>query len=193
MMGPIAANDPKPVILLVPTDEDARGIAVDEVEPSSRPRLPCTGSLRRAATTVAIPLTRKALAGAASIKILSARAPRKLRRDRRTLLIDEADAMEVTTEGASISIPKSAPLRRPAGRSLLGRHPRKKASASSSGSIPSQISECTKPQLRHANSGAKQALDRREWSLACNAAEIGNHRGYRVNALDSLLANATWP
>ena len=32
-IGAVAANDPSPIILLVPTDEDARGIAVDEVEP----------------------------------------------------------------------------------------------------------------------------------------------------------------
>src|SRR3954468_13101855 len=32
-IGAVAVNGPSPIILLVPTDEDARGIAVDEVEP----------------------------------------------------------------------------------------------------------------------------------------------------------------
>src|SRR3954454_11608717 len=101
----VLANDPSPIILLVPTDEDARGIAVDEVEPIFEATPALHGLIKKGRNDGRNTLTRKALLGGASIKILSARAPRKLRRhDCRILLIDEADAMEITTEGDPISI-----------------------------------------------------------------------------------------
>ena len=119
MMGAIAANDPSPIILLVPTDEDARGIAVDEVEPIFEATPALDGLIRKGRNDGRNTLTRKALAGGASIKILSARAPRKLRRhDCRILLIDEADAMEVTTEGDPISIAEKRTLAQ-AGRKII--------------------------------------------------------------------------
>jgi phage terminase large subunit GpA-like protein len=119
MMGSIAANDPAPIILLVPTDEDARGIAVDEVEPIFEATPALHGLIKKGRNDGRNTLTRKALAGGASIKILSARAPRKLRRhDCRILLIDEADAMEITTEGDPVSIAEKRTMAQ-AGRKIV--------------------------------------------------------------------------
>src|SRR3954453_10696536 len=118
-IGAVAANDPSPIILLVPTDEDARGIAVDEVEPIFDATPALQGLLKKSRNDGRNTLTRKALVGGASIKILSARAPRKLRRhDCRVLLIDEADAMEFTTEGDPISIAQKRTLAQ-AGRKIV--------------------------------------------------------------------------
>jgi phage terminase large subunit GpA-like protein len=106
-IGSAAANNPCPMILLVPTDQDARDYSVDEIEPvfehspalmklilPSRPGRPEGGRNT---------LLRKSFLGGGSLKILPARAPRNLRRhDAKLLFIDEADAMELTAEGDPI-------------------------------------------------------------------------------------------
>lgn len=95
-----ALNNPCDMILLVPTDNDARGFAVDEVEPcfeGSRhlARLISNGKLDGRNT-----LTIKNFVGGGSLKILSARSPRNLRRhDAKDLYVDEEDGMEITAEG----------------------------------------------------------------------------------------------
>ena len=169
-LGAVAANDPSPIILLVPTDEDARGIAVDEVEPIFEATPALQGLIKKGRNDGRNTLTRKALVGGASIKILSARAPRKLRRhDCRVLLIDEADAMEITSEGDPIAIAEKRTLAQPGGRSLWALPRPRKASASSSGSIRSRTSECTRsPALSAApsmKSGGKTSSARSSTTL----------------------------
>jgi phage terminase large subunit GpA-like protein len=91
--------DPGPIILLMPTDDDARGISVDWVEPLFRSNKTLRGLMRFGRLDGRNTLTRKSLAGGGSLKILSARAPRNLsRHDCRLLLCDEVDRYEVTTE-----------------------------------------------------------------------------------------------
>jgi phage terminase large subunit GpA-like protein len=104
-IGAAAATNPSPIILLVPTDPDARRFAVEEVEPIFESSPALKGLLRRGRSDGRNTLLRKALLGGGSIKILSARAPRKLRaHDCKYLFIDESDGMEVTAEGDPISI-----------------------------------------------------------------------------------------
>lgn len=99
-IGAKSDTNPCSMILLVPTDDDARGYAVDEIEPSfdQSPRL--RGLIRSGRVDGRNTLTVKQIAGGGSIKILSARSPRNLRRhDAKDLYVDEEDAMEVTAEG----------------------------------------------------------------------------------------------
>ena len=64
-------------------------------------------------------LLRKAMIGGASIKVISAHAPRKLRsHDCKILLIDEADAMLITPEGDPISLAEKRTLAQ-AGRKII--------------------------------------------------------------------------
>jgi phage terminase large subunit GpA-like protein len=101
----MAAADPCSIGLLVPVDEDARDYVVDELEPLfvSTPIL--RGLIIPGRLTGRNTLTRKSFRTGALLKILSARAPRRLRRhDFRVLYCDEIDAMEITVEGDPIVI-----------------------------------------------------------------------------------------
>jgi phage terminase large subunit GpA-like protein len=101
----MAAADPCSIGLLVPVDEDARDYVVDELEPlfASTPML--RGLIIPGRLTGRNTLTRKSFRTGASLKILPARAPRRLRRhDFRVLYCDEIDAMEITVEGDPIVI-----------------------------------------------------------------------------------------
>lgn len=100
-----AANDPCPIILLVPTDDDARGMAVDEIDPAFRETPALQGIMKVGRYDGRNTLTQRALLGGGSLKILSARAPRNLRRHTtRKLYCDEVDGMEVTQEGDPIKL-----------------------------------------------------------------------------------------
>lgn len=98
-IGAKALNNPCDMILLVPTDDDARGFAVDEVEPCFDGSRDLKGLLTTGKLDGRNTLTIKNFPGG-SLKILSARSPRNLRRhDAKDLYVDEEDGMEITTEG----------------------------------------------------------------------------------------------
>ncbi|MCC2651677.1 MAG: bacteriophage tail assembly protein [Microvirga sp.] len=226
MMGSIAANDPAPIILLVPTDEDARGIAVDEVEPIFEATPALHGLIKKGRNDGRNTLTRKALAGGASIKILSARAPRKLRRhDCRILLIDEADAMEITTEGDPVSIAEKCTMAQAGRKIVVGSTPTEEGVSvverlysesdqrvyevpcPACGAFHEVQWEDIVCETEHDPTTAKYLCRscgtfveerHKPWMVAngrwrATRPEVTNHRGYRINALVSLLANATWP
>lgn len=114
LIGAIAAKavrSPAPAILLVPTDGDARGFAVDEVEPAFEAAEITRGVIHSGRIDGRNTLTVKRGAGGWSLKILPARAPRNLRRhDARDLYIDEEDGMEVTVEGDPIALAEKRTL-----------------------------------------------------------------------------------
>src|SRR3712207_4679075 len=74
MLGAVAANDPSPTILLVPTDEDARGIAVDEVEPIFEATPALHGLIKKGRNDGRNTLTRKALVDRKSTRLNSSHA-----------------------------------------------------------------------------------------------------------------------
>src|SRR4051812_12466799 len=225
-IGAVAANDPSPIILLVPTDEDARGIAVDEVEPIFDATPALQGLLKKSRNDGRNTLTRKALVGGASIKILSARAPRKLRRhDCRVLLIDEADAMEITTEGDPISIAEKRTMAQAGRKIIVGSTPTEEGvsvverlySESDQRAYEVPCPACgafhevrwedivcevehdaaTARYLCRSCGGLVEERNK-PWMVSngrwrATRPEVASHRGYRINALVSLLANATWP
>lgn len=89
-----SATAPCPMILLVPTDDDARGFAVDEVDPAFRASPALRSLIRQGRLDGRNTLTMRSLLGGGSIKILAARSPRNLRRhDAKVLFQDEIDAM----------------------------------------------------------------------------------------------------
>ena len=94
------ANEPSPILVLLPTESDARGYMVDDIEPifSATPSLHGLLSVENDESGRSTLLSRKFPGG--SLKIIPAKAPRNLRRHNvRILLEDEIDAMEVTKEG----------------------------------------------------------------------------------------------
>jgi phage terminase large subunit GpA-like protein len=99
-IGAYVANEPAAILLLLPTDADCRDYVVSELEPICDATPALRGTLASDADEGGRnTLTSKRFAGG-SLRVIAARAPRNLRRiTARILLIDEADAMEVTAEG----------------------------------------------------------------------------------------------
>jgi phage terminase large subunit GpA-like protein len=122
-LGSLAVNTPCSVILLVPTDDDARGMAVDEVEPSFAETPALEGLLMTGRLDGRNTLTMKSFPGG-SLKILAAKAPRNLRRhDAKALLIDEVDAMTVTPEGDPVRLCEKRTLAHPDRKIICGSTP----------------------------------------------------------------------
>jgi phage terminase large subunit GpA-like protein len=123
-IGATAAIDPCSMILLVPTDDDARGYAVDEVEPAFSQSPSLNGLIRTGRVDGRNTLTMKSITGGGSLKILSARSPRNLRRhDAKKLFIDEEDGMEVTSEGDPIMLAEKRTLAHPDRKIVRGSTP----------------------------------------------------------------------
>lgn len=94
------ANEPSPILVLLPTESDARGYMVDDIEPifEATPSLKGLLTVENDDSGRSTLLSRKFAGG--SLKIIPAKAPRNLRRHNvRILLEDEIDAMEATKEG----------------------------------------------------------------------------------------------
>lgn len=100
-----AANDPCPIILLSPADDDARGMMTDEVDPTFEDSPALAGLMRTGRFDGKNTLTQRALMGGGSLKSLAARSPRNLRRHTaRKVYCDEVDGYEITAEGDPIKL-----------------------------------------------------------------------------------------
>jgi len=130
-IGATAALDPCAMILLLPTDDDCRGIAVDEIEPAFEQSPALSGLIRSGRTDGRNTLTVKSISGGGSLKILAARSPRNLRRhDAKKLFVDEEDAMEVTSEGDPVLLAEKRTLAHPDRKIVRGSTPTDELSSS---------------------------------------------------------------
>jgi phage terminase large subunit GpA-like protein len=220
----MAAADPCSISLLAPVDEDARDYVVDELEPLFAATPMLRGLIIPGRLTGRNTLTRKSFRTGASLKILSARAPRRLRRhDFRVLYCDEIDAMEITVEGDPIVIAEKRTFAHADRKIVRGSTPTEedisliqRAYAESD----QRIFEICCPHCREwfellwemiqwpegepekascfcPRCGAEideklksDLVEHGRWRAM--RPEITNHRGYRMNALISLLPNAAW-
>lgn len=94
------ANDPSPILAVLPTEADCRDYVVSDVEPifdaSPSIRSLLSGDTKEGDRDTM--LSRRFPGG--SLKVVAAKSPKNLRRHNvRVLLIDEADAMAATKEG----------------------------------------------------------------------------------------------
>lgn len=99
------ANEPAPILVLLPTESDCRDYMVSDVEPIFE----ATPALRGLVSADADEAARNTLLSrrfpGGSLKIVAARSPRNLRRHNvRILLMDECDAMEPGAEGSPITL-----------------------------------------------------------------------------------------
>lgn len=102
-VGSFVANEPSPILLLLPTEADCRDYTVSDLEPifAATPALSGLLNADNSEGGRNTLLSRRFPGG--SLKIVAAKAPRNLRRHNvRVLLIDEADAMEATAEGSPV-------------------------------------------------------------------------------------------
>lgn len=127
LTGAIAAfiaNDPAPILVLLPTESDCRDYVVSEVEPLIASTPAVAGALvADAHETVRNTLLSRRFAGG-SLRVVAARAPRNLRRITvRVELVDEADAMEVGAEGSPILLAEKRTLSYADRKIVLGSTP----------------------------------------------------------------------
>jgi len=99
------ANEPSPILLLMPTESDARDVVVSDIEPTfdATPAIRGLLSAESDETGRNTLLHRRFPGG--SLKVVAAKSPRNLRRHNvRILLCDEIDAMESGAEGSPITL-----------------------------------------------------------------------------------------
>lgn len=118
------ANDPAPILCLLPAEADCRDYMVSDVEPifAASPAVAAVLSDERDESGRNTLLSRRFPGG--SLKVVAAKAPRNLRRHNvRLLFIDEADGMEATAEGSPILLAERRTLSFPDRKIVLGSTP----------------------------------------------------------------------
>ena len=129
-IGAYAVNDPCPIILLVPTDDDARGYAVDEIDPCFRESPALRGAMKQGRLDGRNTLTHRTLNGGGSLKIIAARSPRNLRRHTAKVLIcDEVDGMDITNEGDPIRLAEKRTVTFADRKIIMGSTPKDEATS----------------------------------------------------------------
>lgn len=123
-IGAIVENDPSPIILLMPTDDDARGVMVDEVDPAFKESPSLRGLMRSGRFEGRNTLTHRSFSGGGSLKAIAAAAPRNLRRHTaKYLFCDEVDGMKITAEGDPIKIAEQRTVSFPDRKIVMGSTP----------------------------------------------------------------------
>ncbi len=118
------ANDPAPILVLLPTESDCRDYVVSEIEPLFAATPAVAGALAAdvAAGERNTLLHRRFPGG--SLKNVAAKAPRNLRRHTaRILLGDEVDAMDVGAEGSPLLLAERRTLSFADRRIVIGSTP----------------------------------------------------------------------
>lgn len=218
------ANDPCPVLCLLPTEADARDFVVSDLEPTFAATPAVAGALAAdvdegGRNTL---LSRRYAGG--SLKVVASKAPRNLRRHTaRVLLIDEADAMELTAEGSPILLAERRTLSFADRKIVLGSTPLHeetshvlRAYAQSDQRVyevpcpgcgaftellwahvewePSRPEtaafRCPGCQLLVAETAKPAMVAAGRWRAT--RPDVVGHAGFRLNALVSTLANASW-
>ncbi len=105
-IGYLCIERPSSILYLLPTEADCRGFVVDDIEPmfDSTPILQGKLSSPSVARHDRNTMLHRLWNGG-SLKVVAGKAPRNLRRHTaRVLMIDEADAIEVSSEGDPIAL-----------------------------------------------------------------------------------------
>lgn len=218
------ANEPSPILALLPTEADARDYVVSDLEPIFE----ATPALRGLLSAEADENGRNTLLSrrfpGGSLKIVAAKSPRNLRRHNvRILLIDEADAMEPGIEGSPITLAERRTLSFANRKIILGSTPTIEETSNvlrSYARSDKRIFEVPCPECDHCHEIAwadiqwpegqpqeahyvcpecgsvieekhKTAMvEKGVWRAT--APDVKGHAGFRLNALVSTLANASW-
>lgn len=220
-LASFAANEPSPILALLPTESDARDYMVSDLEPIFEASPALAGLLSPDSDRNTL-LSRRFPGG--SLKLVAAKAPRNLRRHNvRILLIDEADAMLPGPEGSPILLAEKRTLSFANRKIILGSTPTDEATSNvlrSYGASDKRVFEVPCP---HCGGMTEILWKHIEWPEGqpheaafrcphCNelvperhkaemvaegawratAPEVRGHAGFRLNALVSLLPNASW-
>ena len=220
-------KEPSPILVLMPTEADCRDYVVSEIEAvfdgspalSGRLSAPKRGSDRINRNTLC-----HRLFDGGSLKVVAGKAPRNLRRHTaRILLIDEADAIEVSAEGDPLTLAERRTLSFANRKIIVGSTPLDEATSHvmrcysdsdqrvfelpcpSCGAFTEIMWQHIEWQPDHPELAAfrcphcetlidesrKPGMIKRGRWRATWPSVVGHH-GYRLNALVSLLHNASW-
>ncbi|MGE8103550.1 phage terminase large subunit family protein [Allorhizobium sp. NPDC080224] len=217
------ANDPSPILAVLPTEADCRDYVVSDIEPifdaSPAIRKLLSGDTKEGDRDTM--LSRRFPGG--SLKVVAAKSPRNLRRHNvRVLLMDEVDGMPVTVEGNPLLLAEKRTLSFPDRKIVVGSTP---TDADTSNVLAryaesdQRIFECPCPhcgsfhELRWKDIKWDEKPEEAAWFCpACGTEtdekhklamvengrwratkpEVKGHAGFRLNALVSLLENASW-
>lgn len=218
------ANEPSPILALLPTEADARDYVVSDLEPifEATPALRGLLSAEADETGRNTLLSRRFAGG--SLKIVAAKSPRNLRRHNvRVLLIDEADAMEPGAEGSPITLAERRTLSFANRKIIVGSTPTIEETSNvlrSYARSDQRVYEVACPECGHwheitwadiqwpegeperahyvcpecgcvVEERHKAAMvESGRWRAT--APHVRGHAGFRLNALVSTLANASW-
>lgn len=99
------ANEPAPLLLLLPTDDDCRDYVVSDMEPIFEASPVVAKALTADVDETGRNTIRHRRFPGGSLKVVAGRSPRNLRRHTvRVLLVDEEDGIEVTDEGDAVDL-----------------------------------------------------------------------------------------
>jgi len=218
------ANEPSPILALLPTEADARDYVVSDLEPIFEATPALRGLLSADADeTGRNTLLSRRFAGG-SLKIVAAKSPRNLRRHNvRVLLIDEADAMEPGAEGSPITLAERRTLSFANRKIILGSTPTIEETSNvlrSYARSDRRVFEVACPECGHWHEitwadiqwpeGEPERAhyvcpecgsvveERHKAAMVeggrwrATAPHVRGHAGFRLNALVSTLANASW-
>lgn len=218
------ANDPSPILAVLPTEADCRDYVVSDIEPifdaSPAIRKLLSGDTREGDRDTM--LSRRFPGG--SLKVVAAKSPKNLRRHNvRVLLMDEVDGMSVTAEGNPLLLAEKRTLSFPDRKIVVGSTP---TDADTSNVLAryaesdQRIFECPCPHcggfhelkwgdIKWPSGQPEKAawfcpecgtetdekhklamVDNGRWRAT--RPEVKGHAGFRLNALVSLLENASW-
>lgn len=218
------ANEPAPILALLPTEADCRDYVVSDLEPifEATPALAGLLSAEADESGRSTLLSRRFPGG--SLKVVAAKSPRNLRRHNvRILLIDEADGMEPTNEGSPLTLAERRTLSFPNRKIVVGSTPTIEETSNvlrSYATSDQRVFEVpcpscgafseilwshiewqpNRPETAAFRCPHCSTLVEERFKSAMVAAgawralrpDVSGHAGFRLNALVSGLANASW-
>lgn len=222
-IGSFVANEPSPIMLLLPTESDCRDYTVSDLDPVFNASPALAGLLQSDMEGGRNTLLSRRFPGG-SLKIVASRSPRNLRRHNvRVLLIDESDAMEVTSEGSPIALAERRTMSFANRKIVIGSTPTFEATSNvlrSFATSDQRIYECPCPECgEHVEilwrmiewpegepdkaafrcPHCAELIPERFKAAMMEAGrwratrpEVIGHAGFKINALISPHANASW-
>lgn len=220
-IGSFVANEPAPILCLLPTESDCRDYMVSDIEPIFGASPTLSGTLAEDGERNTL-LSRRFAGG--SLKIVAAKAPRNLRRHTaRVLIVDEADGMEVGAEGNPIRLAERRTLSFANRKIIIGSTPLDEDTSHVLRSYADSdqrvyevpcpacggFTEIMWPHIEWDNDRPQTAAfrcphcatliaERHKATMVAagqwraTRPDVIGHAGFRLNALISLLANASW-
>ncbi|GJD41950.1 phage terminase large subunit family protein [Methylobacterium bullatum] len=218
------ANEPSPILVLLPTEADCRDYTVSDLEPIFE-ATPCLHGLLSAEAdeTGRNTLSSRRFPGG-SLKIVAAKSPRNLRRHNvRILLMDEVDGMEVSKEGDPITLAERRTLSFANRKIIMGSTPVHEETSNVLRAYAQSDARVFEVPCKLCGSFSEIQWAHIEWATGrpetaafrcphceeivdekykpemveagrwrATRPEVKGHAGFRLNALVSCLANASW-